>query len=165
MGPMTICKGPTEISIDLKKTCKPRNLLSSLPVIQPKIEFTFYVSFAVISCSSSPINNSTCQYETGFSSLLVLHLILCLQGGFKFPTSPLLSLLGLFFKLSKSTCQHPIQDHIFSSCSGPLPVRLLAIKSSQVFLYCVNVKEKTDYILIIAVTDANLYDLQRRYLN
>ena len=29
-------------------------------------------------------------------------------------------------------------------------------KSSQVFVYCVNVKEKTDYILILAVTDTSM---------
>jgi len=32
----------------------------------------------------------------------------------------------------------------------------LVFKSSQVFVYCVNAKEKTDYILIIALTDASM---------
>ena len=32
----------------------------------------------------------------------------------------------------------------------------LLFTSSQVFVYCVNVKEKTNYILIIAVTDASM---------
>ena len=41
----------------------------------------------------------------------------------------------------------------------------LRVKSSRVFVYCVNVKEKTDYILIIAVTDASMIYREGTYIN
>src|SRR6218665_1944449 len=56
---------------------------------------------------------------------LLLLVDLCLLRRFKCLKSPLLSLLGLFFNLSISTCHHPIQHHLsWSSSCTPLSICL-----------------------------------------
>src|SRR5688572_11369125 len=59
--------------------------------------------------------------------------VLCLLGRFKCPTSPLLSLLGLFFQLPVIVCHHPIQHHLSwsSSCLPPLHFPSITILSSE----------------------------------
>src|SRR6218665_596578 len=50
--------------------------------------------------------------------------ILCFLERIKWPKSPLISLMGLFLRLSIMsiyTCQHPVQHHLLSSCSCPVP--------------------------------------------
>ena len=98
-------------------------------------------------------------------SLLFILPILYFLGRFKWPTSPLLSLLNLFFRLSIYPCQHSmLQHHLFSSSSCPLSLHFLSITvlSSEspsraspihflfVFLLCAYLK--VIYSLILSIT-------------
>src|SRR6218665_86801 len=59
--------------------------------------------------------------------------ILCFLERIKWPKSPLFLLIGLFLRLSLYTCQHPVQHHLFSSCScsPPFHFLMIAILSSE----------------------------------
>ena len=77
--------------------------------------------------------------------LVAVALVLCLLDRFECTTSPLFSLLDIFFQIYISTCRHPTQHHLSRSSSCFLSLRFsfanrsfipaISIAPLQVFYY------------------------------
>src|SRR6218665_146908 len=101
-----------------------------------------------MSCSYFPVINSV---SNRISSLLVLHPILCFLGRFIWSKSPLISLLGLIFRLSIYYCHHPIQHHFLSVTirSSESPSRVCPVHFLFLLLLCAHIKVLSSPILSI----------------